>query len=192
MNEEEKYELDEEGEGVPTALPPEQEAAFQEAVAQAEDQEAIAQAEVDEVLAAAIEERRPSAQELAFRLGAGARSAAAGIGGGIAAFGRGLEVAPSITPIAGRPFGSPLPVAETPEPEPNELSDLFEVPQPEDNDMYVDDLVTMGEEEEVDDLLEVGDLLEVKQEDIMGRAPAPRFPRVRRPFLPTRGLRGIQ
>ena len=135
------------------------------------------------------EESRSSAQELAFRLGSGVRGAAAGIGGGAVALGKGFAVAPPITPVAGRPFGSPLVVEPQPE---DPLADIFEVPQPEDNDMYTDDLLSLGSEEEVDDLLEVGDLLEVKQEDIMGKAPAPRFQRTRRPFLPTRGLRGIQ
>jgi len=44
----------------------------------------------------------------------------------------------------------------------DDLDDLFEVPQPEDNDMAVDHLVARPEE---DDL---SDLVEVSEEDIMG------------------------
>jgi len=65
--------------------------------------------------------------------------------------------------------------AEAPEPEPkDELADMFEVPQPEDNDMVTDHLVELDEE---DDL---SDLTAVSREDIMGTPPKPKYKIVRR------------
>jgi len=50
----------------------------------------------------------------------------------------------------------------------DELDDLFEVPQPEDNDMATDHLVDIDEEEDLSDLTTVTD------EDIMGSPPVVR------------------
>lgn len=51
------------------------------------------------------------------------------------------------------------------EEEPDELADLFEVPQSEDNDMATDHLVDIDEEEDL------SDLTTVTNEDIMGSPP---------------------
>jgi len=96
---------------------------------------------------------------------------------------------------------SPAPVIEPePEPEKDELASLFEVPQPEDNDMATDHLFEVGEDLtgfEDDDL---SDLVDVSVEDIMGdnedypgappstelpqRAPVRRFKRTPRRYPP--------
>ena len=57
-----------------------------------------------------------------------------------------------------------VPIEEEPEkPKPkNDMSDMFEVPQPEDNDMYVEDLVEAPGEEDM------SDLMRVTNDDIMG------------------------
>ena len=128
-----------------------------------------------------------AAQELAFRLGAGLRGAAAGIGSGAGALGRSVAAAPPITPLPGQPFFGAAPQHEPG----HELDDLFEVPQPEDNDMYVDDLIAVDEEDDV------SDLLEVTMEDVMGQAPTPRVeasPRFKRTavrYSPT-GITGVR
>jgi hypothetical protein len=65
----------------------------------------------------------------------------------------------------------------------NELQDLFEVPKPEDNDMYTDDLFDVPEEDlgEEDNL---DDLTKVSREDVMGRPPKRRvrYQRTNRPY----------
>ena len=79
---------------------------------------------------------------------------------------------------------APAPSGEAPEredPAADDLDDLFEGPQPEDNDMAIDHLVAVPDEEELDDLLDVD------AEDIMGEAPPPRVRRTGRPYIP-RGL----
>jgi hypothetical protein len=78
-------------------------------------------------------------------------------------------------------------VEEKPEPEADSdgLSDLFEVPQPEDNDMVTDHLVEVDEE---DDL---SDLTDVSVEDVMGEAPEPEPPKKRYRIVP-RGRRVIR
>jgi len=97
----------------------------------------------------------------------------------------------------------------------NDLSDLFEVPQPEDNDMTVDDLVSvdttdvMGGPEDLSDLTDVSgedvmggpedlsDLTDVSGEDVMGTPPRPgvarrvrKVPRFYRRYPPA-GLGGM-
>lgn len=67
----------------------------------------------------------------------------------------------------------PPPPDEIEEKPEDELADLFEVPQPEDNDMVTDHLVELDEE---DDL---SDLTEVTREDIMGTPPVKRVPKRR-------------
>lgn len=137
------------------------------------------------------EARTSAAQELAFRIGTGVgtglRRVATGVGSGVAAFGRNIAAAPPITPLPGQPFFGAVAQHEPG----HELDDLFEVPQPEDNDMYTDDLLAVDGEEAV------GDLLEVTMEDIMGEAPtpkdkaAPRYKRTAVRYSPT-GLTGVQ
>lgn len=53
----------------------------------------------------------------------------------------------------------------------NNLSDLFEVPQPEDNDMATDHLFELEEEDVYGGDPDMSDLLEVTNEDVMGRQP---------------------
>ena len=74
----------------------------------------------------------------------------------------------------------------------NDLSDLFEGPDPEDNDIFSDDLFELDAED--DDL---SDLFEVSREDIMGTPPKRKvmFKRTSRPYRPAPptsmgGLRG--
>jgi len=88
------------------------------------------------------------------------------------------------------------------EPPKDELADLFEVPQPEDNDINCDDLVSF-DDQDVADLLEVddedvfgkdiNDVISVSREDIMGTKPKSRvhFVRTNKP-LPPSGLVGLQ
>lgn len=82
------------------------------------------------------------------------------------------------------------PGSEEPESEPvDELADLFEVPQPEDNDIYTDDLLELDEEEGV------GDLLTVSREDIINGGQAKPKPKVKlvrtgKPYYP--GLTGLR
>ena len=83
----------------------------------------------------------------------------------------------------------------------DDISDLFEGPQPEDNDVYVKDLVTVSEEDVFGDGGEdMSDLLEVDDEDIMGeeepenppaRRSVPRRPTITRRQPPS-GLAGMR
>lgn len=81
-------------------------------------------------------------------------------------------------------------VSVEPERETNEeaLADMFEVPQPDDNDMRVDHLVELDEEENLDDLVDVD-----FDKDIIGdeepEQPAQPKPRFR---ISPRGRRVIQ
>ena len=106
---------------------------------------------------------------------------------------KGVVVTQSLTP--GLVSVVPAP-AETEE---EDLSDLFEGPQPTDNDMVIDHLVDFTEEDEAD-LLEVddedvfgegdmSDLTQVTRADIMGRKSKPR---IRRISPPPQGLIGLQ
>jgi len=108
---------------------------------------------------------------------------------------------PEVEPLEVEPLPiEPLPVVE-PEPLPviepqlqaDELSDLFEVPQPEDNDFYIDDLFELDGD---DDL---SDLTSVSNEDVMGPPPrvvkrktTPRVRRASRRYAPPPSVRGIQ
>ena len=58
-------------------------------------------------------------------------------------------------------------VAPPEEPDKNDMSDLFEVPSQDDNDMAIDHLFELDEEEDL------GDLVDVSREDITGYAPEP-------------------
>lgn len=77
-----------------------------------------------------------------------------------------------------------VPVVEPVAKPKDDMSDLFEVPQPEDNDMVVDHLVEPPEEEDM------SDLVDVSQEDLMGELPKPkpkpvaRFRRTVKPYTP--------
>ena len=90
-------------------------------------------------------------------------------------------------------------VNEVPEPfkKRDSMADLFEVPQPEDNDMYVDDLVATPEEDDI------SDLVDVSNEDIMGeppplnkereyKMPSRRVRRTSRPYNPPTSLGGMR
>ena len=80
----------------------------------------------------------------------------------------------------------------------HELSDLFEVPQPHDNDMEVEDLFTIPDEElELDPEEAYDDLTKVSREDIMGRPPKRkvrpvRFVRTNKPFNNNSIMGGIR
>lgn len=149
----------------------------------------------------------PRAASLAERLGTSIRSAGAAAGSGT----RGLlaRVGEAI---------SPPPGPELPE---DDVGDLFEGPDPYDNDVYVKDLVKVDEEdvlgvggeEGLADLVEVGpddleaneedlrDVLEVDESELLGteegeqvraRPAAQPGYRPRGPAPPTTGLSGLQ
>ena len=81
------------------------------------------------------------------------------------------------TPVEAQPIE-----IEKPKPK-NDLADLFSVPAPEDNDMYVDDLIESPGEDDM------SDLTRVTNEDIMGtprkRKVTRRFIRTNKPYNPT-------
>jgi hypothetical protein len=81
-----------------------------------------------------------------------------------------------------------------PKPAPkNELADLFQVPQAEDNDMYVDDLFAVPEEElDMED--DLSDLTQVSREDVMGKPPKPRlrYTRTKKPYAGPTTMGSIQ
>lgn len=183
MPEEEREGLS--AEGVPIALPPEQEAAFQEAVAQAMagEEEPVAEEPVAEE--EEVEEEAPTAPArpiiLPQLVAAGGRTGAAA---------RALM----------EQIGQRLPDAGPPG---DDLSDLFEGPDMEkDNDVYIKDLVTVEEEDVFGEGGEdMSDILEVTEEDVMGeedplgseevRGPVARRPTFRRTSRPA-GMRGLQ
>ena len=79
----------------------------------------------------------------------------------------------------------------------HDLSDLLEVPQEDDNDMYIDDLFEADEEDiEFDD--DLSDLTSVSHEDVMGRRPVKkkkvRYVRVRKVYReqPPTSLQGLR
>ena len=79
----------------------------------------------------------------------------------------------------------------------NDLSDLFEVPQPEDNDMTVDDLVSVDTTDVMGGPEDLSDLTDVSGEDVMGTPPRPgvarrvrKVPRFYRRYPPA-GLGGM-
>ena len=90
---------------------------------------------------------------------------------------------------------------EKSDPAADDLSDLFEGPQPEDNDMAIDHLVSMSDED-MDDVVgvpeeeDMDDLLDVSMEDVMGEAPAPKVRRTGKPYIarwqPPEGMGGMR
>ena len=83
---------------------------------------------------------------------------------------------------------------EQPEKPANDMSDLFEVPQPEDNDIFVDDLLELDDEEDMEDFDDLSDLTKVEMDDIMGKPPRPRlarFKRTDRPYQPPTSMGGV-
>ena len=92
-------------------------------------------------------------------------------------------------------------VPEKSDPAADDLGDLFEGPQPEDNDMAIDHLVSMSDED-MDDVVgvpeeeDMDDLLDVSMEDVMGEAPAPKVRRTGKPYIarwqPPEGMGGMR
>ena len=68
----------------------------------------------------------------------------------------------------------------------NDMADLFEVPQPEDNDIYVDDLLEIPEEGSY------SDLTDVSKEDIIGKPRAKRYKRTNKRYVQPSSLGGMQ
>lgn len=131
----------------------------------------------------------------------------------------GRGVPPPVVPVTAQPVARPTAPVENRNDD--DLDELFEVPQPEDNDMAVDHLLAIGDENSMDDLTAVdeeesmedlfsvevetadpeedlSDVIEVTDEDVMGsRPPAPvrtvvrQRPPVRRPIVPT-GIGGVR
>lgn len=103
-----------------------------------------------------------------------------------------IPLPPPITPVS--PTSEPLVRPEEPG-RVHELDDLFEVPQPEDNDMEVDDLFEIPEED-IDFSDDLSDITQVTNEDVMGSPPKPkaqpRFRRTTRPYYPPPSLGGIR
>lgn len=79
----------------------------------------------------------------------------------------------------------------------NDLSDMFAVPQPEDNDMDTRDLFE-APDEDVDMDEDLSDLTRVNNDDIMGRPPRPRrvvqsrFKRTSREYIPPTSMGGMR
>ena len=138
--------------------------------------------------AASLEPRSPSVAASVGRFAGGAVRTT-----GSALSGLGRIIVPS-TPSFGE-------APERDDPAADDLDDLFEGPQPEDNDMAIDHLVNISDEE-MDDLVgvpeeeELDDLFNVPAEDIMGEAPPPRVGRTSKPYIPRRtppaGMGGIR
>ena len=74
---------------------------------------------------------------------------------------------------------------EKPKPK-NDLADLFSVPAPEDNDIYVDDLLEIPEEGSY------SDLTDVSKEDIIGKPRAKRYKRTNKRYIQPSSLGGMQ
>ena len=108
-----------------------------------------------------------------------------------------LPVEPTLSRTGETLWGPPEPKPEPePEPEPkpeqpaSALDDLFEVPDEDDNDMYVDDLIAVDEEGDL------SDLTRVTEEDIMGSPPRPRpspvrYRRTGRRYIPPTSMGGV-
>lgn len=82
------------------------------------------------------------------------------------------------------PAEATTPEPEVEEEEEDELADLFEVPQPKDNDMRTDHLFG------VDDEGDMSDLVEVSEEDIMGEPSEPES--VERPVVKSKKYRIVR
>ncbi len=81
------------------------------------------------------------------------------------------------------------------EPPTNDMSDLFAVPESEDNDMYIDDLFET-DDEEIDMDEDLSDLTSVTREDIMGAPPKPkppvRYVRTTKKYIPPTSVGGLR
>ena len=105
-----------------------------------------------------------------------------------------VPVAPVLGKVGDTLWGRPEPAKPSPA---NDMADLFEVPQSEDNDMYIDDLFEVPDEElDMDDDLDddLSDLTSVSAEDVMGRKPKPRmkFARTGKPYIPPVSMGGTR
>ena len=106
---------------------------------------------------------------------------------------------PSISERGLARVGEELWGGQEPEKPKDELADLFEVPQPEDNDMDTSDLFDADIDPDIDDLIDtdLDDLINVPNEAIMGtppppRKPKPKFRRTNRPYNPPTMLGGMR
>ena len=84
--------------------------------------------------------------------------------------------------------------ATPPEPEveeEDELKDLFEVPQPEDNDMRTDIALDFDEEDIIGGDPDMSDLVDVPEEDIMGE-PEPEGEEAERPIVKKKKYRIVR
>jgi len=119
-----------------------------------------------------------------------------------------METPEPVAPPTVRPVQIPVPVKPVlgktgdmfwgkgkPKPHPHsELDDLFAVPKPEDNDIYVDDLFEV-EDQDVDLEDDLSNLTQVSNEDIMGRPPkskAARYKRTGRSYTPPTSMGGTR
>ena len=59
----------------------------------------------------------------------------------------------------------PRPIVAVPEAEKDELADLFSVPEESDNDMVIDHLFAIDDEEDMSDLVDVGNITGMDDED---------------------------
>ena len=75
------------------------------------------------------------------------------------------------------------------EKEPDELADLFEVPQPEDNDMRTDIALDLDEEDIMGGDPDMSDLVDVPDEVFTGAPPASEPEKVKRPVRRVRLIR---
>ena len=97
----------------------------------------------------------------------------------------------AIVPAAPPPDGFSGEAPERADPAADDLDDLFDGPEPEDNDMAIDHLVSMSDED-MDDVVgapeeeDMDDLLDVSMEDVMGEAPPPRVRATGRVYIPRR------
>lgn len=119
------------------------------------------------------------AQQIARRLGMAVGGAARGVGSTAdRAVGRLASIDTSQVRLPSFPSVEAAPVIEGE----GELDDLFEVPEPEDNDINCDDLLELDEEEGVEDLLTVS------HEDIVNGndkpKPKPQLVRTNKPYPP--------
>lgn len=134
------------------------------------------------------QEESPSrAQQIAGGIGSLLGGAARGVASTIGGAARGLSsVAQKTTPsLMLTPEGQ---IVQSTESE-DELADLFEVPQPEDNDINCDDLLELDDEDVFGGPEDMSDLLSVSREDIINGNDKPRpkhrLVRTNLPYPPT-------
>lgn len=75
----------------------------------------------------------------------------------------------------------------------NKLADLFETPQPEDNDIYTDDLFTV-DSQDFELNTDISDLTRVSSDNIIGRPRSRRrqmFRRTEKPYNPPTSIGGV-